>query len=253
MVDLDLKVLKSREELYAKTALALVKKLGELSEYRARIHLGLSGGSVATELLPKVADIMEKHPEAWGHWSPVHVWMVDERYVELDSPDRSDSIIERELTSKFDVFTLHRPGTPSTTSSLKEAVDEYTQEMIRVYSVSTLVDPRSIALDLAILGMGPDGHFASLFPSHDTLNRGGLFLFEKDSPKPPSERISMTLPLLRRSRLSWFVVSGADKATMFAHALQGANFREVPAASMNQVGTTWWVDEDAASQIDRLV
>ena len=44
----------------------------------------------------------------------------------------------------------------------------------------------------------------------------------------------MTLPLLRRSRLSWLVVSGADKATMFAHALQGANFREVPAASMNQ-------------------
>lgn len=251
-MDLDLKVFKTREELYAKTALALVQKLGELSEYRTRIHLGLSGGSVATELLPKVADIMESHPEAWGHWSPVHVWMVDERFVELDSPDRSDSIIERELTSKFDVFTLHRPGTPLSTGSLKEAVDEYTEEMIDVFSTTSRVDPRSIALDIAILGMGPDGHFASLFPSHETLNRSGLFLFEKDSPKPPSERISMTLPLLRRSRSSWFAVSGADKATVFAHALQGANFREVPAASMNQVGTTWWVDEATASKIDRL-
>ncbi|MDO5048306.1 MAG: 6-phosphogluconolactonase [Actinomycetaceae bacterium] len=253
MMDLDLKVFKSPDELYAKAALALVRKLGEISEYRAQVQLGLSGGSVATKMLPKVADVMDSHPEAWQNWSPVNVWMVDERYVEFDSPDRSDSIIERELTSKFPIFNLHRPGTPSSTKSVEKAAEEYGQEMVDTYSTVRPIDPRSVALDVAILGMGPDGHFASLFPSHETLRHTGLITYEKDSPKPPPERISMTVPLLRRSRLSWFIISGGDKASVFAHALQGADFREVPAATMNQVGTTWWSDEEAASQIDRLI
>lgn len=252
MITSDLKVFRTREELYAKTALAFVHKIGEISQHRSRVHLGLSGGSVATQLLPKVADILEANPDAMNAWAPVQVWMVDERYVDFDSEDRSDSIIKRELVDKFDLFTLHRPGTPSNTKSLKHATRLYEEKMVEVYSAMGPVDPRSIALDVAILGMGDDGHFASLFPSHETLQRTGLFLYEDDSPKPPPHRISMTLPLLRRSRASWFVVSGSDKASVFAHALHGADFREVPAASMNQVGTTWWADEDAAANVDRF-
>lgn len=252
MISSDLKVFRTREELYAKAAVALVHKLGEISQHRSRVHMGLSGGSVATQLLPKVASVLEANPEAMNRWAPIHVWMVDERYVDFDSEDRSDSIIERELTSKFDVFTLHRPGTPSNTRTLLHATRLYAEEMIDVYSAMGPVDPRSIALDVAILGMGDDGHFASLFPSHETLQRTGLFLYEQDSPKPPPERISMTIPLLRRSRSSWFLVAGESKASVFAHAMHGADYREVPAAAMNQVGTTWWADEAAAAQVDRF-
>ncbi|MDO5034045.1 MAG: 6-phosphogluconolactonase [Actinomycetaceae bacterium] len=251
-MDTDLMVFRTREELYAKTALALVRKITELAQHRSRIHMGIAGGSVARDLLPKVATIMEHHGDLISQWAPVHLWMTSEAFVEYDHPGRSDSVVFENLVSKFDVFSLHRPPTPSMSRNLQAATKEYEKEMLSTYSHSTQVDPRSIALDISVLSIGVDGHFASLYPSHDTLNASGLFVAEADSPNPPAEQISMTIPLLRRSRTSWFVVSGKPKAAVFAHALQGANYREVPAASMNQVGTKWWADKPAASRVDRI-
>lgn len=252
-MEFDVRIHRTPEELYAKSAVAFVRKIREISQHRSRVHIGLSGGSVAHKMLPKVACVLRANPDELDHWAPVQIWLVDERYVSFDSPDRTDSIIERELVSEFEVFTLHRPPAPGEYPDLSAATQAYERHMVETFSVSKPVDPRSIALDLAVLGMGPDGHFASLFPSHETLSHQGLFTYIKDSPKPPAQRLTMTAPFLRRSRNSWFIVAGGDKASVLAHTLLGADFREVPAAAMNQVGTTWWCDEKAAHKIDRYV
>lgn len=250
MAETDLKVFRTSEELYSKTALALVRNITELSPHRGRIHIGVTGGAIAFDLIPKMAAIMESHPDIVEQWAPIHLWMIEENFVERDNPHRLDTLIERELASKFDNVTLHRPPTPSTASTAYDAAEAYEEHMVTVYSLSSKVDPRAVALDFCLLGIGEDGHLASLFASHDTLEATGLFTAEVDAPRPPKQRITMTIPALRRSRASWFVVSGANKAYVLAHALQGANYREVPAASMNQVGTKWWVDRDAAARVD---
>lgn len=252
-MEFDVRMMRTPEELYAKTAVAFVRKIREISQHRSRVHIGLSGGSVAERMLTKVACVLEANPEFIDDWAPVHVWLVDERYVPIDSPDRTDSVIERELTSQFSIFTLHRPPVPGDFARVSDAARAYEAHVVETFSVSHRVDPRSIALDLTILGMGPDGHFASLFPSHETLRHQGLYTSIDDSPKPPPQRITMTVPFLRRSRNSWFVISGADKASVLSHALLGADFREVPASAMNQVGTTWWCDEKAGAKVDRYV
>lgn len=251
MLETDLKVHRTVEELHAKVALSLVRKITELSQQRSRIHVGIAS-DVSTTLLQKIADIMRHHPDLVEQWSPVHIWMADECYVEYEDADRADTHVDEALSSQFPIFQLHRPPTPSNSRNLEAAARRYAEEMVSVYSLHALLDPRSIALDMSILGIGQDGHFASLFPSHQTLDAGGLYVAEPQSPKLPAQRISMTIPLLRRSRASWFVVAGKEKATVFAQALQGANFREVPAGAMNQVGTQWWVDKAAASRIDRI-
>ncbi|MDO5729704.1 MAG: 6-phosphogluconolactonase [Actinomycetaceae bacterium] len=252
-MEFDVRIHRTPEELYAKSAVAFVRKIREISRHRSRVHVGLSGGSVAEGMLPKVASVLRANPHELDHWAPVHIWLVDERYVDYESPDRTDSIIDRELTSQFEIFTLHRPPQPGDYPDLRTATRAYEKYMIDTFSVSKRVDPRSIALDLAVLGMGPDGHFASLFPSHETLSHQSLMTYVKDSPKPPPQRMTMTVPFLRRSRNSWFIVAGSQKASVLSHALLGADFREVPAAAMNQVGTTWWCDDNAAHKIDRHI
>ncbi|EPD30503.1 6-phosphogluconolactonase [Gleimia europaea] len=251
MLETDLQVHRTVDELHAKVALSLVRKITELSQQRSRIHLGIAS-DISSTLLHKIADIMHHHPDLVDQWSPVHIWMADERYVDHDHVDRADTHIDEALASRFPIVQLHRPPSPANSKNLQAAARQYEEEMVAVYSVHTLLDPRSIALDLSLLGIGQDGHFASLFPSHNTLDATGLYVAEPHSPKPPAQRISMTIPVLRRSRASWFVVAGKEKATVFAQALQGANFREVPAGAMNQVGTQWWVDKSAASRIDRI-
>ena len=84
--------------------------------------------------------------------------------------------------------------------------------------------------DICLLGMGPDGHVASIFPEHPSSYAEGEVIAVRASPKPPPERISLTLPVINRSHEVWFVVSGSDKAAAAKMALLGAGPVQVPAA-----------------------
>ena len=79
-----------------------------------------------------------------------------------------------------------------------------------------------VAFDICLLGMGPDGHVASIFPEHPSAYAEGAVIAVRSSPKPPPERISLTLPVINRSQEVWFVVSGSDKAAAAKMALLGA-------------------------------
>jgi 6-phosphogluconolactonase len=99
-----------------------------------------------------------------------------------------------------------------------------------------------------MLGVGPDGHVASLFPGYPQLAVTDVAAVAvHDSPKPPPTRVSLTLPLLSRAREVWFVVSGEDKAEAVAKAL---GEEDVPAAiPKGQNRTLWLLDEAAASKV----
>lgn len=254
----DVRVFSNVNELYAKVAKAFIRKISELSQQRSRIQLGVAGGSIATKLFPMVAQLLEAHPELVADWAPVHIWLVDERHVPLDSPERTSSLVRTHLTDRFPIFILHDVPTPQQFPDPFAAARAYELDLVATFTPSQLgahpvmAKAQAIRLDFALLGMGPDGHFASLFPSHESLQAGELVTAELDSPKPPAQRVTLTLDFLRRTQVAWFVVTGADKAPALAHAVHGADFREVPASAMNQVGTVWWCDAPAAARVNLL-
>ena len=101
--------------------------------------------------------------------------------------------------------------------------------------------------DLCLLGLGPDGHVASLFPRHPSADATGAVIAVRNSPKPPPERISLTLPVLNRSGAVWFLVSGEDKADAVAKALVRNGSEPVPAARVDPAGSTVWLMDRAAA------
>ncbi len=104
--------------------------------------------------------------------------------------------------------------------------------------------------DIVMLGIGPDGHIASLFPGFPQLDADGIAVGVTGSPKPPPERISLTFPALNRARAVWFLVSGSGKAAAVASALGGADLHEIPAAGVaGREETIWFLDRESASQI----
>jgi 6-phosphogluconolactonase len=101
-----------------------------------------------------------------------------------------------------------------------------------------------------MLGVGPDGHVASLFPGHPGLADERPALPVRDSPKPPPVRISMSFPTLARARQTWFLVTGEGKASAARRALAGTDRREIPAAGVRGLDRTlWFVDAGAAHEL----
>jgi 6-phosphogluconolactonase len=105
--------------------------------------------------------------------------------------------------------------------------------------------------DLVLLGLGPDGHVASLFPGFPQLEvTDELAVAVTDSPKPPPERISLTFPALSRTREVWFLVTGDGKADAVRRALADeGSVQETPARGVTCENSTWWLDEAAASAL----
>ena len=104
--------------------------------------------------------------------------------------------------------------------------------------------------DVLLLGVGPDGHVASLFPGRPALYDERAVVGVRGSPKPPPVRVTMTMPTLQRAHDVWFVVSGEDKARAVHLALGGAGVVQVPAAGPMGIQSTWWMlDRAAASQL----
>jgi 6-phosphogluconolactonase len=133
------------------------------------------------------------------------------------------------------------PG-PDASSSAEQSAELYS---------STMRASGGGEFDVMILGVGPDGHVASLFPGHPAqLTSGALAVAVHDSPKPPPDRVSLTLECLNRSERVWFLVAGADKAQAVRDGVSGAGPERSSAAQVHGIReTVWLVDADAASDL----
>lgn len=157
----------------------------------------------------------------------------DERFVSLDHQDRN----EAQALEVWPALTASLIRFPDANQPLESAAHEF--EQVLQASLGDLEDSDPM-FDLTVLGMGPDGHIASLFPGHDT--KGGWVLAEHDSPKPPSQRLSLSYQALNRSARVWFLVSGAAKAEAVKSALSG---KELPAGRVTgTLETIWFMDSE---------
>ncbi|HYO40354.1 MAG TPA: 6-phosphogluconolactonase [Nocardioidaceae bacterium] len=225
-------------------AASLVDRLRD-AQHDGRVpSVALTGGTIAATVHRSVA----ASPDAASvDWSRVEVFFGDERFVPADDPDRNALQATESLLSRlpFDPARIHpMPASDGAHPSVDDAARAYDEEL-RAHGAG--------GFDVVMLGVGPDGHVASLFPGHAQLDvEDAIAVPVADSPKPPPERVSLTFPALNRGTAVWFLVSGEGKAEAVARALatgpDAPDLHDVPAVGVHgRQETVWFLDEASAS------
>lgn len=233
-------------DLAARVADRFITRLQARTRNGRVAHVCLTGGSMGGAVLAATA---EDPRSADIDWSLVHFWWGDERFVERDDPDRNSLQSRRALLDHIPVpaENVHEVAAPSDGVTLDEAAQAYAAELARFASVHG--EWPSFAV--CFLGVGPDGHIASLFPDRPEVTvTDAAALPVRNSPKPPPERVTLTRPVLNSAKRVWLVLTGADKASALGLALAGASYASVPAAgAKGRRRTVFFVDEAAAAEV----
>ncbi|KAI7692744.1 6-phosphogluconolactonase [Sarcoptes scabiei] len=165
--------------------------------------VGLSGGGLPAIL----AEVLPSIQTDWQKW---RFFFCDERLVSFSDPESTFGAYRSIVVPKIPDISLNQFITIDPTLNSWAAAYDYLSKMKQVFSRNVEIDfPR---FDLLFLGMGPDGHTCSLFPGRPALNTKRWIAYVGDSPKPPPNRITMTLPVLNNAKYCVFFVAGATKA-----------------------------------------
>ena len=186
-------------------------------------------------------------------WSDVHLFWGDERYVPEDDDERNDKQAREALLDHIDIPSSHVHAMPASDGEFGADLSAAALAYEQLLAANAEPGQPVPNFDVHLLGMGPEGHINSLFPDTPAVRETvRMVLPVEDSPKPPPERITLTLPAIRRSREVWLMVSGAGKADAAAAAIGGASPASVPAAGATGLETTLWLlDREAASKLPR--
>jgi 6-phosphogluconolactonase len=199
---------------------------------RGRACLAIPGGRSPGPVLTALAGLCEPFLRA-----RLHLWWLDERAVPVGHPDRNDAptLAAWRAGGELPAF-VH--VMPAEAADLDAAAAAYGAEMQAVMPDG--------ALDVALVGIGEDGHCASLFPNHPGLKELGEVIVVRDSPKPPPGRLTMTLPVLHRTRDLVVLALGAAKGRIAAAARKGPD-PAVPVSLLPQERCWWYLDDAAAA------
>lgn len=232
-------------DLVAAVAARFYDRLGKRVASGKTAHVALTGGVIARAWLQALGTQAAAHPI---DWSRVHLWWSDEVFAPAGDPGRNDAAA-RPLIDAIDIPAeqVHRMPGSDRVADLDEAAAAYAAELAR-YGDDGRAWP---TFDICFLGVGADGHVASLFPDRPEIQiTDRAVVGVRDAPKPPALRLTVTRPVLNRSRRVWMVVSGSDKAAALGLALAGASYESVPAAgTKGRKRTIFFVDEAAAAQV----
>lgn len=216
----------------------LLSRLADLQHAGSEPNIGLTGGTIANAIHHEIARLS---PNFEVDWSRVVVWFGDERFVAADSPDRNAGQARAAFLDAVGATQVHEVPSCDDVATLADAAESYAR---------TIREHGAGGFDVLMLGMGPDGHVASLFPGHPALEAtDAITVAVPDSPKPPTQRVSLTFEACGRSDAVWFFASGQSKAEAVARALaDDGTIAQTPARGV--VGTSetlWWLDRDSAS------
>ncbi|MBA3265699.1 MAG: 6-phosphogluconolactonase [Nocardioidaceae bacterium] len=207
----------------------------------------LTGGGIADRVHAAVAASAARDAI---DWSRVEIWWGDERFLAAGHEERNETRARRALLDSvgLDETRVHPMPAADVIDDPDQAAAAYAQTLS---SNASPTDHGATRLfDLIMLGVGPDGHVASLFPEQPALHDDRAVVAVRGAPKPPPTRISLTMPTLCHAREVWFVVSGEDKARAVHLALAGAGMFQIPAAGpRGEQRTLWLLDRAAASQL----
>lgn len=245
------------EAVAARTLLTMNEVLG-LPD-RDRVDVAVTGGTDGTTILEAIGaspllDVVD--------WRRVHIWWGDERFVPADSDERNEKQARAALFDRLvadgrmsDAQIHAMPADTRSASERENASEEQTREALRhaaaVYQ-SELVGEigQAAAMDIMMFGVGPDGHFASLFPDHKELlvdKTDLLVAGVDDSPKPPPTRLTFTVPMIARTDYLWICGSRAAKADAMMRTFTGRRNPHWPASFADARRQLLWIGDEAST------
>ena len=225
--DLDLTLYADPQELIEEILSQLIEVIETGLRVNGIFHLALTGGTLGTDLNRALVAHVNSEPDLY---QGLHIWWSDERFVERGSSDHNCAPMHQMVSNKN--LTIHNVPASNEVASIEEAVEDYLTQLGENF------------MDLTILGLGPDGHVASLFPGSDHLDRLEKVIAISDSPKPPAVRATFTMSMINSSTLVWIIASGASKAEAVTKIIEGD--LSIPASYVRAVDhTRLIVDADA--------
>ncbi len=222
----------------------IVRLANESIVSHGRFTLALSGGTTPRKLYGMLGD--EPYCSQID-WALVDIFWSDERCVPPDSEDSNYLLAQQVLLNKIPIAAAQIHRMPADEPDRDAASQAYTDEMRRVFATNGIP-----SFDLIQLGMGPEGHTASLFPHQASLHEQQRLVMPVSVPKPPPPRLTFTPPLLNAAHNVLFLVTGADKADAIQAVLEGAyNPDEYPAQIVRPTNgeMVWMLDTKAASTL----
>src|SRR3954471_4356616 len=209
-------------------AARLVTGLTDAAAARGSASAVLTGGGIGTKVLEELAAAPARDAIDWRH---LDIWWGDERFVPTGDPERNETGARSALLDHVDldparVYPMPGPDGPDGDDP-EAAAARYASWLA---AATTPEDHGPVpSFDVLMLGIGPEGHVASLFPGMPALYDERPVVAVRGSPKPPPIRLTLTLPSINNAREVWLVVAGSDKASAVRLALSGAGSTQVPA------------------------
>jgi 6-phosphogluconolactonase len=213
---------------------------------RGRALIVLTGGGNGTALLRYLA----AHGQQID-WGRVHLFWGDDRYVPQDDDERNDKQAREALLDHIAIPSANVHAMPASDGEFGGDLAAAALAYEQVLAANAEPGQPVPNFDVHLLGMGPEGHINSLFPDTPAVRETTrMVVAVEDSPKPPPQRITLTLPAIQRSREVWLMVSGAGKAEAVAAAVGGADPVSMPAAgAIGLQATRWLLDAEAAAKL----
>ncbi|SFF40452.1 6-phosphogluconolactonase [Blastococcus tunisiensis] len=238
------------DRLARAVAAALVARLAAAQAVHGTASVVLTGGGIGTAVLEHVAGLAAEPIRETVDWSAVDVWWGDERFVPGDDDERNEKAARRALLDAVGVphERVHAmPPSDGGFAAPEDAAAWYAAELAAAAPEGRPL-PR---LDVLLLGMGPEGHVASIFPDSPAVRDERPVVAVRDCPKPPPTRVSLGFPAINAAEEVWLLVSGEGKAPAVAEALrEGTDPVRLPAAGVHGVrATRWLLDRSAASEL----
>lgn len=242
----DVLVCSNATELGQVIATRWLERIINFQAHQRPVHLSLTGGGIGIAFLEEVrrSALVDAI-----NWPDVHFWWSDERYVTAHSPDRNDEAAVTALLGSLNLDPRHVHSMPTPAVSNEDpflAAQMYAAE---------LEAHGSPVMCVSVLGMGPDGHVASLFPERAELTSTEPVVAVEFAPKPPPTRISMTFPTINSADEVWILAAGEPKAHAVEAAICGlAGPEQVPATGVQGLTMTrWFLDSAAARRLPESI
>jgi len=239
----DVRITPDPPALFQAAAVEFAAQATTAVRVKGRFSVALSGGSTPKSLY----SLLAKNSSL--PWDKTYFFFGDERHVPPDSPESNYRMAREALLSKIPVPSENVFRVPAENPDANQAAEAYEQTLKTFFNPPIGSFPR---FDLILLGMGPDGHTASLFPGGKALQETSRWVVANWVEKFRTDRITLTLPVLNNAAVVMFMASGADKADILKEVLQGNQPGELFPSKLVHPSAgklIWLVDQAAASQL----